>query len=150
MARVRTTSNERKTSSLQVLENNVVPTVMLDDRALTMFFGIIKGRERSTWTELDIHMASQLALVLQQIDELQAELVSGMGWFIEDKNGNQKRSPAAEQLDKMFAHQQRFITLLGLSAAGRNISGSDQAKRNEREIKGQVAAAILEDDDLLA
>lgn len=135
-----------KTTTLQLITNPIQPSKTLTDEGLTYFNRIISARERSTWNDVDIHVATQLALTLVQIDEMY-EYIERHGWFQENSHGVLARHPAATQLDRFYTIESKLTQTLGLTASMREIAGTKQAKRNRSDQEAKETVGRAEGSD---
>lgn len=131
-------------NTFKLIRNSIQPNQTLSDQGMIYFNIIINARERVTWNELDIDSATRLAMVNCQIDDTM-KLLDQQGWYIPTGTGTIKRHPAAQQLDSLFTLRTRQLQILGLHAAGRNITTTDQKARNQKG--AQMAAASKRADD---
>lgn len=146
--RQRTTSNSAasKAKALQLVKNQLQPTRDLSVSGLKAFQSIIDARERSTWTDFDLHQATLLAVTIQNIDSMY-DIINTDGWLCQSPNGSFKRHPAAEQLDKLYIIERGLMVTLGLTAAMRKVSGQNQAGRNDMDQKAQTDSERADDSD---
>lgn len=128
------------------LKNPIFPTLELSDTGRTYFEKLINSRERSTWTQSDIHLASQCAVIMEKIDDMQDTLERD-GWFILSRTGTQKAHPAVKILDQLTARQLGFLRVLGLSASQRGMSAGNQAGRNAADRNAQAVKISADDSD---
>jgi P27 family predicted phage terminase small subunit len=132
--------------SFQRLRNPIFPTLELSDTGRAYFEKLINSRERSTWTQSDVHLASQCAQIMEKIDDMQCAL-DREGWFIATPTGTQKAHPAARLLDQLTARQLGFLRMLGLSASQRAITCGNQAGRNAADRNAQAVKKSADDSD---
>lgn len=135
---------ERRAALAQTLE----PARPLNDNAQLIFEKVIRSRERTTWSELDIENATNLAWTLDRLQQVQDKLELEDDTIVSPK-GQMVVNPLFNVLDKLGTNARAFADKLGLSASQRGIKGMKQDKRNEADLKSQEDFGGSE-DDLLA
>jgi hypothetical protein len=90
------------------------------------FSRIVESRERGAWCPNHLALASELARTMQQLDEANQALATGL--II-----NSKANPALAVKVSLSNVVVTLNRLLGLSASQKGVSGTTQAKRNQNE-----------------
>lgn len=116
------------------LSREIIPTKILEDNAYRHFEEVITQRERETWTRHDISKATQLAQVMDRLDQALHESLEE-DFTVVSPTGQEKAHPIFEVISKLTGTAARIEHDLGLSASQRGISGNKQAGRNEADRK---------------
>ena len=106
------------------------PTQQLDERAMAYWPAIIKAKRISTWTGIDLALASTLARDLGAIEQLTEELARE-GHTLEDAKGKKYAHPAANLLDqatRRAAATARAVQVHAIATTGKT---DNQGSKNE-------------------
>lgn len=116
------------------------PTQQLDERALAYWPAIIKAKRLSSWTGVDLALATALARDLGAIESLTDELAAD-GHTLIDSKGKRYAHPAANLLDQATRRSVLTARTLQIHSIATSGKSDHQGKKNEtaREIDGKLA-----------
>jgi phage terminase small subunit len=125
------------------------PSEILDDREMINFVRIMKSRELSTFSEVDIVLATNLAMTQTMYHDAVMS-VKQIGRTVINERGTPVANPEIAAMNQLSSTVRAYCATLGLTAGQRAISGSGQKARNqaERDARGIIAKAS--EDDFLA
>lgn len=145
--RTRKSLPQNKAKSYQDMTETIEPWVELDEQELRVFNAVIDSRERETWSDSDIELATKLARFSVEADRLWA-LYKEEGPTILNQRGTLVENPVLRAHTSMINTAKSLRATLGISASQRGISGHKQAKRNQQDRKAKRKLASV--DSLLA
>jgi len=150
-ARKRTMKNtvagqiEQFSSAKQFLQ----PKLKLNARELELFGFVTSSRETSTWSDNDLWVASTLAQVMWQLEEVKLDL--------DAEEVTQRNDRGTRIANPLFAVQTQLITQmqalnrsLGLSAGAKGLGTAKQQSRNEADSQARGIINKVSEDSLLA
>jgi hypothetical protein len=149
MPRAKTTTIAGQTALADSLSAKIEPTSPLSDREQTIFDYIIFSRESATWMPHDRLMATQLAKFTRRMEEI-GELLDAGGYTQINIRGTEVTSPLLAASMQIAGTVQSLTRILGLSADKRGVSGENQSRRNEAELKARGVIGKAKQDPLLA
>lgn len=106
------------------------PTEPLSDDEQRHFVRAVKSKHLSDLTDIDLTLFTQLAKVLQLMDEA-TEKVKTEGYVIHTDRGDTVH-PAVRALDSFSKHVGNLVRVLGLSASQRGSGSGAQQKNRDR------------------
>jgi hypothetical protein len=116
---------------------------------MILFEGIVKSRERSTWDDNSLFLASNLAVMYRRLEQLNERLDSE-GPTQRNERGTTIANPAFNAMVQLTSSIQSMNRVLGLSAAQTGMSGKPQAKRNQAERHIDELNEMASEQQLLA
>lgn len=146
--RVRVDTVAGNVNTFKAANEMPAPTRALSEIEMTHFSRVIKSREMATWSDNDLVIATNLAIMYRRQDELQDQIDSE-GYTIMGVNGV-VRNPKTVALNSIQSQIVASTKLLGLSASQRAITGSEQKVRNNAEKAARQVLERVAADDLLA
>lgn len=126
------------------------PTEPMDERERAYFERIVRSREGSTWSDHDLSVATQLAMIqVQFFDSM--ESVKTMGRTIRNDRGTPVMNPESSAMASLSSAVKLLSSALGLTASQRGVAGPAQAGRNqaEQEARKIIGRAMTDHDDLI-
>ena len=108
------------------------PSAELSAAEQEHFVRIINSRERVTWSETDLVIATSTARSMALLDSYQAELVGAPATVLTEQ-GNRKINPLINATNTLQRAVFAAVSLMGLSASKRGIAAPQQARRNISE-----------------
>lgn len=109
----------------------IEPAYALSTREERFFKRIIKSREKSSWTEHDVLIATQLAKMHRQLEDMHKEI--GDDYMVMGPRSQMIVNPLLAAANSLSLNIQSATRVLGLSASQRGASGEEQKKRNQAE-----------------
>jgi len=110
---------------------------------------IVRSREVTTWSDWDLMLAANMAMVQVQYAEAMANIKRDGRTLINDR-GTPITNPETGALNQLSSSLRAFTAQLGLAASQRGISGDKQASRNQAEVAARKVIQKAAADDLLA
>lgn len=129
-ADVRTLQAERERRA--ALDIQIVPVRDLDRDGMRQFKHIIDSREHATWTDYDIAIASDLAMLWQDLIHLERMYEADPRPMIMNvRNGLMVENPVKKAMRDVRVDIRATGDKLGLSASQRALTGKKQTVRNQ-------------------
>ena len=147
MSRQRFDSTEGMLNSIESMRETVVPSSPLTARESIHFAAIIESREAKTWLKNDLFLATSLAKIYRQMEEVQDRL--GDDYVVMNQRGTQINNPLVNTMLQLASTLQAMNRTLGLSASQKGVAGEEQKSRNVAEA-GLRKTVVSASNSLLA
>lgn len=132
-ADVRTLQAERERRA--ALDIEILPNRELNRDGMRYFRHVIDSRERSTWTDYDISIASDLAMLWQDLMELERMYAADpRPMVLNVRNGLMVENPTKKAMRDVRVDIRATGDKLGLSASQRALTGRKQTQRNHASV----------------
>lgn len=139
--------NSNTTSNLVQLHASKAPKpppyIVLHLDAEIRFTEIVRAREFSAWTTVDLEHAATLANALADLDRLRQEVISE-GETIVNHRGDTVLNPKLRLIETLSRRSIALSRLLHVHAQATAGQSQKQAQRNQQH---RNALAVLDDDD---
>jgi hypothetical protein len=136
-------------ASAQSVQQVIQPKLKLNVREMELFGFVTSSRESSSWSDNDLWVASTLAQVMWQLEEvkldLEAEEVTQR-----NERGTRIANPLFAVQTQLLSQLQALNKTLGLSASQRGLSGAPQQSRNQADAHARAIINKASEDSLLA
>ena len=140
--RTRKSAPQNKVKSFSSAPENIKPSADLDSAELARFQALIGSRESDTWVPADIELATHLAKLEVERDQMR-DAYRAEGPKLIDHNGKQVVNPLFTIYNALLTQSTRLRRDLGLSASQRGVSGSKQKKRNLQDSNAKSSLSNL-------
>ena len=125
------------------------PCMTLTDQERSFFDVAVSSRETASWTPHDNLLACRLAKALRRQDELD-ERLDAEGLTLVNDRGTTVAHPLLSASMTIANTIQSLTRTLGLSAAQRGMTGSEQTKRNKADADAKKVISRASEETLLA
>ena len=132
-------------SAKQILQ----PKLKLSPRELELFGYVTSSRETASWSDNDLWVASTLAQVMWQLEEVKLDL-DAEEVTQRNERGTRIANPLFAVQTQLLSQLQALNKTLGLSASQRGLSGNPQQSRNEADAHARGIIDKVSEDSLLA
>lgn len=121
---------------MQSISKKLEPKLKLNDREMELFNFVTSSRETASWSDNDLWVASTLAQVMWQLEEVKLDLDAEEVTQRNDR-GTRIANPLFAVQTQLLSQLQALNKTLGLSASQRGLSGAPQNARNQADAQAR-------------
>lgn len=145
--------NSNTTSNLVKLYGSTAPKappyIKLHSDVEIRFNEIVRAREFSAWTTVDLEHAATLANALADLDRLRHEVISE-GEILINHRGDQVLNPRLKLIETLSRRSIALSRLLHVHPQATAGQSQKQGQRNQQHRDAMAALNAIDDDGLLA